>query len=467
MDKKLALDRYGLISGIIWIIFTLPTYWGLYKGFQPANFYESYLFGRGLNSPLVRALDSSFFLVMLLGTFGVYFHLLKQANILHERQILRWTGIFCLVLIPMFPFTCQDLFYYIAQGHLAAHYGVNPYLIAVKDIPHWQQDQILSTACWNFLPNVYGPAWITLSRLLTAWAGPGLTVNFLFYKTAIGLLHLLNTWLIGKTAGKLKVSATRAMLAYGWNPLLLFELVGNGHNDAPCLTFMILSIYTLTVYRGLLALPALTIAALFKYTPTLLLPLWLIHLWQVSGELWPIILPAGSLLSAALIKLFFWPYWQGPATLAGLKQQFNYSIKSLHSIISSLTGHYLEERISSVLNIVYGITFIIVIKSYWKQLTQKTVLLKAGTILFIAYLFIANKWYQQWYLAWILPLALLLPEKEKWHKLTLNLSFFAEISRLPQMWTHSVTLPVQLATFLIAWVPLSSLFINKIFIKHR
>ncbi|MFN2165729.1 MAG: hypothetical protein ACK2U9_05670, partial [Anaerolineae bacterium] len=43
------------------------------------------------------------------------------------RQVLLWTGVFCLLLIPTQPITSSDVYGYIFQGRIVAVWGENPF----------------------------------------------------------------------------------------------------------------------------------------------------------------------------------------------------------------------------------------------------------------------------------------------------------------------------------------------------
>ncbi|KKU88533.1 MAG: hypothetical protein UY18_C0012G0016 [Microgenomates group bacterium GW2011_GWF2_47_9] len=63
-----------------------------------------------------------------------------------------------------------------------------------------------------------------------------------------------------------------SQLFFALNPLILYEWLGNGHNDAPMLSLLLLSLYLLTLKKKVWALFALLLSIGIKYVTIFLLP---------------------------------------------------------------------------------------------------------------------------------------------------------------------------------------------------
>jgi len=292
-------------TALVWLVLLIPSIYGYLKGKTTARFLQSYIFTA---SPDLfhRLLDTLFFVCVFSIAFFIYARALKGGDrTVSPATIWKWTALFTLILTFMFPFTCEDVYYYIATGQLEAHYRVNPYVTPARQIAGWYRDPFLSTSCWGFLTYVYGPVWAKISAWLVSMSGQNLWLALQLFKIFAGLVHLLNTALIGETARRYSVQGAWAMIAYGWNPLLLFELPGHAHNDALLLTFLILAVCCLSFWRGILSLPCLTLASLVKFTPLLFTPLFV--LWFLKARR-SIGLLAGGAISLILVPLWFRPY---------------------------------------------------------------------------------------------------------------------------------------------------------------
>lgn len=459
MQKKVT--PLGLITLLVWFVLLLPSIAGYIQKSTMTDFYKNYFGIIGLRygnllEPLVLTL-------VFTAAFILYLKAIKACwEWISPGEVLAWTAAFTVSLLFLFPFTCQDVYYYIATGQLQSHYQANPYLTSAHQIAGWSADPFLSTTRWGFLVNVYGPVWTQITHGLTSLAGNHLWLAVLLFKLFAGLVHLLNTVLIGLTAGRMNANPVQAMLVYGWNPLLLFELPGHAHNDALLLTFVILAFYALSRGRDVFAIPFLTLAALVKYTPVLLIPffgLWLIAKRRLKA------LMLGCLISLILLLTAWVPYWEGIETLSGLSRQMNfYSIKSLHSLSFQALHAWLPEiprlvvfeAAAKGLLAMFMLVFIYLLFKLWGNGREANLeaLAKFSIAVIIGYLLLANKWFQPWYLAWLIPLAALIKLPHPMAYTALLLSFSAELSRVPQLLMGNTGLYVQLAALGITWFPL-------------
>ena len=55
------------------------------------------------------------------------------------------------------------------------------------------------------------------------------------------------------------------MLFFAWNPLVLFEVAGNGHNDAVVIMFVLAGVFFFVRARQVAFIPALVLGALTKF----------------------------------------------------------------------------------------------------------------------------------------------------------------------------------------------------------
>lgn len=454
-----GLVKPGALMFLLWFVLVIPSIRGYLEDFTLRQFFKSYLFGAIAKGYIIEPI---FLALIFLATFVIYIWvIIYGVTSTSSSSILGWTAMFSLVLIFMFPFICQDILYYIATGQVQFHYQANPYFTPPRNISDWQSDPLLSSTGWGFLVHVYGPIWAKVSAWVVNISGSNLWLAGVMFKILAALVHLTNTWLIGITAAKINLNTSRAMLIYGWNPLLLFELAGHAHNDALLLTFLILSIY-FTCTRIYLALPSLTLAAMVKYTTLIVLPFF-VMMFIKSRKIKELFV--SILLSLAVLLLSWIPYWQGLNTLSGLVKQMNtYSIKSLHFLSTQgvvfLFPHIPKDtifyNISMLLNLVFMAFIIYLLTKLLLSIEPLTTdkIINYSLLAIIAYLFIANKWFQPWYLSWAIPLASLLDFPHSSGVTVLLLSLTAELSRIPQMIAQNLKSYIQLATFLIAWFPL-------------
>ncbi|HEX8966593.1 MAG TPA: hypothetical protein VF937_01850 [Chloroflexota bacterium] len=163
----------------------------------------------------------------------------------------------------------QDVFSYIAYGRLAAQYNLNPYIWppSVLNDPAvgWVAD------VWRTYASPYGPLWVDVQWLLARLTG-GLSIGdqALVYRLLGNLLLLANLGLVWRLLGRLtrltRAQRTTALAALAWNPLVLFEISGNAHNDALMVSFSFIGLLLFgRSSRGVLTGAAFTLGALVKY----------------------------------------------------------------------------------------------------------------------------------------------------------------------------------------------------------
>ncbi len=173
-------------------------------------------------------------------------------------------------------------------------------------------------AYWKTAPSAYGPLWELLAGLTARLAGDGILTNILLFKLVPALFLFAS---MGMVALILRAHAPERALAgvllLGWNPMIQFEVFGNGHNDIVMIFWALLATWALTRRRCTLAIQALVTGMLIKSIPLLFIPAagW-IALRPLDG--WPVRLrfvALTTLASLALTVAVFAPFWNGIETL--------------------------------------------------------------------------------------------------------------------------------------------------------
>jgi len=233
--------------------------------------------------------------------------------------------------IALYPSGSQDLFHNIADARTLWVYGQNP--MTVPPSAHPADPLVGAVIAWRDDPSFYGPLSYVLYGMPAALAGDSLPANMLAFKAFNAVALLVLTLLVGRLAGSLGHDRTRAMVMVGWNPLLLYEMVGNGHNDVLMAVLVVASLILATgavrptdataspslagagagegVHHGLRNLAALLVlglAAAVKYPAFFLGPVlwWWCWIRGASAErAWLVALGlGGAALLVALVLLF-------------------------------------------------------------------------------------------------------------------------------------------------------------------
>ncbi|MBE3558162.1 MAG: hypothetical protein IMW89_02930 [Ktedonobacteraceae bacterium] len=237
-------------------------------------------------------------------------------------------GLIC-IIIPVV--TSQDIYSYIIYARMGVFYHLNPLTTSPQAI---QGDPTYIHLYWKDQPSAYGPVWIWLTEGLQWLVGltglsdrENIALMVLLLRLCGLVAHLCSVWLIWSISQKLSSPAITprlrmlAVLAFAWNPLLLFEACINAHNDATLLFFVLLALWllvrrspdpaTMSDYTG--ATVMLALASCIKVNVVLLFPGLLLLLWTRHKRFY---LPGLQLATyAGIIAVLYMPFWQQGALL--------------------------------------------------------------------------------------------------------------------------------------------------------
>lgn len=269
----------------------------------------------GFASPLLRATLLVF--LLLGGLYAVGYGFFTQQPVLtrfHKLVILLLFLLPALCNVALYPLGALDVFNYLIELKLTFFYGQNPYLVTFEAYRH---DPFALPAFLVDVPLFYGPVWL----LVSGW--PLTLVGFSSIGSALVALKVLNTGLLALT-GLILFRAAPSSRS-GWhrlylllaNPLILFEGIGNAHNDV-AMTLLLVSAVVALRRRSPWAGGALALSALVKPFSVVLFPLMLVAMarrrwgWRRVGT--------AIALCGVLTVLTVLPYWADGAMLAGWRQ---------------------------------------------------------------------------------------------------------------------------------------------------
>jgi alpha-1,6-mannosyltransferase len=317
--------------------------------------------------------------------------------------------LFAATLLPMFPGGTQDIFHNIADGRLFWRYGENPTLVPPAAHP---EDRFYPHLFgYTELPSAYGPLWYLLAGPVTALAGDGLVANVLAQKAVMAAFFVATVVLVWWTARALWPSrpgrSTTAAVAVGWCPLLLWELPGNGHNDAVMVFFAAAALAAAVRERWRWVFPLLALSVLVKFTTVLLGPVLL--LWSLRRAPGRDLL-IGLIAAGLLVVVAYGPFWAGADTFAVLRRPGMTFILSpatlLHGVLAGRLGEPMVSRLSYLTT---GVLFALLYLEGLRRVRSGGSGVETGFDAVFAYLALASWWFWPWYLAWLAPLAAWLP----------------------------------------------------------
>src|SRR5215213_5008867 len=226
----------------------------------------------GFASPILRG---TLLLFVMMGAIyaGGYFLISRQERVSSGARF----AIVAMVCLPaianlfVYPVGALDVFNYMVELKLAYGYGENPYLVTFAG---HREDPFALPAFLVNIPLFYGPVWLIAYGLPVAVAGFGTIMGLL------GALRLFNLGLLALTA--VLIYRSHEDDHRGWlgiylflaNPLVLFEGIGNAHNDVLMTLFLVAALVTFR-RKSVLAGPLLALSALVKVFTIALAPLFL------------------------------------------------------------------------------------------------------------------------------------------------------------------------------------------------
>lgn len=249
-----------------------------------------------------------------------------------------------IVNIFLYPAGALDVFNYMVDLKLAFHYGDSPYV--VTNPPFIMEDPIIRSAFLLDLPLFYGPAWLLLSGVPALLTGFDDVVNLLMALKAFNLLLLGGTALLIARAQPTVRRRWLAAFLFLANPLVVFEGIGNAHNDVMMSFFLIAAVYAFRRQReSWLAAPGLALSVLVKLFTLAVGPLFLVEAlkrrWRVRQ------FAIGLAVTVAVAVGVVAPFWDGGELWTGMREGTRLSQRMDHVSPLSLAQQREKERIAN------------------------------------------------------------------------------------------------------------------------
>jgi alpha-1,6-mannosyltransferase len=350
---------------------------------------------------------------LLFGLYAAAYQICKRSRSTDLITAVGLCGlILAILLTQVYPIGANDMFGYITAGELLAFHNLNPMVYPASHVPNLPLAEYSAYA--RTAPN-YGPVWTWIEAAVVGIVGRPdllrLTLGFkavavvAYAATAAVLLVLLRRRAPDRMAA--------GLLAFAWNPLVLFEVGVNAHNDIWIGLLILLGVLFWEMRRPVWLLAALTLAALIKLPVVALLPLFFLAAWRLAPSArgrWRLLWSSG-LVVAGIVAISYLSLPEGLKGLANLQGRTDLFTDSLPAIVKLLLALALPQETAMLLAglatlLAFGGYIIVQLANVWLN-PKDAVRLAFNILLFL--LLACMSWFQPWYLIWIVPLAAIYP----------------------------------------------------------
>lgn len=164
-----------------------------------------------------RPLAALIFFVILIVLYSVYLYFLKHAP---SWKIIILSAF---ILVFSYPALTYDMFNYITTAKVLYTYHENPYIVMPIEIPN--EPNLAFTRAANKTA-LYGPVWLAITAAPHYLGGGNIWRTLLVYKIMNMIVYLGFAYFVYRTTKKMT-----NVLFFALNPLVLIEVIMNGHND--------------------------------------------------------------------------------------------------------------------------------------------------------------------------------------------------------------------------------------------
>ncbi len=309
------------------------------------------------------------------------------------------------------PTLSIDLLSYISHGYIETTMGGNPLVEPSSSVAGTPLGTELLRYGWRPVhpASPYGPAWTRVeasaARSFDDARSQMVVLKLVVVAASLGTALLI--WsILGRVRPELRLLGT---LAYLWNPMIVMELAGDGHNDAVMVFFVLLGLFLTIERRVVGGIVATSLGALTKYVPILFLPLQIAWMWRTrpSTSRFAGRVLAGAAVAALLTVGLYAGYWEGSDTWTGVRLAGRPgSTGSTQTMIIELLSRIVSPAsVESFVPILAVLGLIAYVGYQARTIADGRDLLTGCAALALVYLLFISPSYWPWYA--VLPVALL------------------------------------------------------------
>jgi len=240
---------------------------------------------------------------------------------LSRSQLSHTLAMWAVPLLVTPPLFSRDVYSYLAIGSMMVH-GFNPYASGPYDTlgdadPYAHQVDVR----WQHTASPYGPVYLLLAQAVVKVSGENVIAGTLIQRMVELVGVALIVWGLPRLARICGFDPVAALWLGALNPLVLFHLIGGGHNEALMLGAMLAGMVIAWERSLVLGVVLITLAVGIKATAGMTLAFLVIMLALRGGGRWRDLLRSGvqvGVIAAVTFAAFTWISGVGFGWLAAL-----------------------------------------------------------------------------------------------------------------------------------------------------
>lgn len=316
-----------------------------------------------------------------------------------------------LALLGMYPVFSLDIFYYMAADRIWSVFRGNPFVLPPLQAAH---DSFFPYTSWGHYPLPYGPLWPWISAA-TSWFGMGdVQRTLVAFKALSAIGYLACVPLVAWAAGKVRPDRVlTGTCIFSWNPLIILEFAGSGHNDAMALAPVALAVGLWARRWSAGAALSLAASVLVKATAVVAVPgfLWASALRARRGDHLPGWIATHGVPGLAIAAAAWLPFWHPGVLLSQLRETGQY-YQSLTALAAGLVPPASNPVPVGALQAVLAVAFALAYFTQLRPLSEEgSAALRSIWGLTILYFLVVAPFYASWYMAWPTLYAAVLAER--------------------------------------------------------
>lgn len=408
---------YSVISALLYVINDWSQQAILRSGARPVTATSTFVAEHAVNS-LELDWGIAVYAAVNVAAFLVYANVIGMArrNEFAFPAARRWALLapFCIsaFLIFLTPSLSQDLYSYIAHGYLGVTPGGNPLLQPAYVVGETPLGHVLESYGWHGRVSVspYGILWTRIEMLIMAVSHDNVPLALILFKTTVVLATAGCAAFIWLILGRLRPQwQLLGTLVFIWNPMVIVEIAGEGHNDAVMGLFVLAALWACVASKPATSLVAQAMGVITKVVPIIFFPAQLMYLWHTRRSVprLALAITIALLVATAIAAILYAPLWAGSHTLDGLINRASPAssaspLGGINFILKHSRWPQLAGSASFMAVAIPAALFVI-----WQSLRVKdaTSLVRACVWISLAYVLLASPDYWPWYA--FLPVALI------------------------------------------------------------